>query len=99
VSDSELFTRQLKERRLGFLNPVARGVMKVTLQSSAAGAMPTLRALDHSTPSGAFVGPASLGQVRGKPELLDVYSTGSDPAVAARLWELTEEILGAPLPV
>ena len=99
VSDTELFSRQLRERRLGFLNPVAKLVMKVTLQSAAAGALPTLRALDHSTPSGAFVGPAALGQVRGRPELLDVYSTGSDPAAAARLWQLTEEILGEPLPV
>ena len=99
VSESELFTRQLRERHLGVLVPVAKGVMKVALQSSAAGALPTLRALDHSTPSGAFVGPSALGQVRGKPELLEVYSTGKDPAAAARLWELTEEILGAPLPV
>lgn len=99
VSDTALFTRQLSERRLGFLNPVARALMKVTLQSATAGALPTLRALDHSTPSGAFVGPAALGQVRGRPELLDVYRSGQDPAAAARLWELTEEILGAPLPV
>jgi NAD(P)-dependent dehydrogenase (short-subunit alcohol dehydrogenase family) len=99
VSESELFTRQLRERRLGVLVPVAKGVMKVALQSSAAGALPTLRALDHSTPSGAFVGPSALGQVRGKPELLEVYSTGKDEAAAARLWELTADILGAPLPV
>jgi NAD(P)-dependent dehydrogenase (short-subunit alcohol dehydrogenase family) len=99
VSDTDLFLRQLRERRLGVLSPVAKGVMKVALQSAAAGALPTLRALHHSTPSGAFVGPASLGQMRGRPELLDVYSTGKDPAVAARLWELTEEVLGRPLPV
>ncbi|MCW2679135.1 MAG: putative oxidoreductase or Short-chain dehydrogenase [Frankiales bacterium] len=99
VSDTALFTRQLSERGVGFLNPVARAVMKVALQSAHAGALPTLRALDHSTPSGAFVGPSAVGQMRGKPELLDVYSTAKDPAVAARLWELTEEILGAPLPV
>ena len=99
VSDTALFSRTLQERQLGFLNPVAKAVMKVTLQSAAAGALPTLRALDHSTPSGAFVGPASLGQVRGRPELLEVYSTGKDPAAAARLWELTEEVLGTALPV
>jgi hypothetical protein len=69
------------------------------MQSAESGALPTLRALDHSTPSGSFVGPAHLGQVRGRPELLDVYSTGKDPATAARLWTLTEEILGEPLPV
>jgi NAD(P)-dependent dehydrogenase (short-subunit alcohol dehydrogenase family) len=99
VSDTELFLRQLRENRLGLLAPVAKQVMRVTLQSAEAGAWPTLRALDHSTPSGAFVGPASLGQVRGRPELLEVYSSGRDPQVAARLWALTEEVLDRPLPV
>ena len=99
VSNTELFARQLQERRLGVLVPVARAVMGLALPSAAAGALPTLRALDHSTPSGAFVGPASLGQVRGRPELLDVYATGRDEAAAARLWELTEELLGSAPPV
>ena len=99
VSNTELFVRQLQERSLGVLAPVAKAVMGVALPSAAAGALPTLRALDHSTPSGAFVGPAALGQVRGRPELLEVYSTGRDPAAAARLWELTEDVLGAMPPV
>jgi len=99
VSATNLFARQLRERRLGVLVPVADRVMRLALQSSAAGALPTLRALDHSTPSGALVAPASLGQTRGRPELVDVFSTGSDEVAAARLWELTEELLGAPLPV
>ena len=99
VSDTELFLRQLRDYRLGLLAPVAKGLMKIALQSAEAGALPTLRALDHSTPSGAFVGPASLGQIRGRPELLDVFASGSDPQVAARLWQLTEEILDRPLPV
>lgn len=99
VSQSELFSRQLRERRLGFLVPVTKTASKAVLQSSAAGALPTLRALHHSTPSGAFVGPAALGQFRGRPELLEMYKSGSDPAAAARLWELTEQILGTPLPV
>ncbi len=99
VSQSELFARQLRERRMGFLVPAARAVSKVALQSSAAGALPTLRALHHSTPSGVFVGPSAFGQFRGRPELLEVYRTGRDEAAAARLWELTEEILGTSLPV
>ena len=64
-----------------------------------AGSLPILRALDRSTPSGAFVGPAKFGQVRGRPELLEVYHCAKDPAVGARLWELTEDVLGHPLPV
>ena len=99
VSDTELFLRQLRDNRLGLLAPLAKGVMKVALQSAEAGALPILRALDHSTPSGAFVGPASLGQVRGRPELLGVFASGADPAVAAHLWQLTEQVLGRPLPL
>jgi hypothetical protein len=35
----------------------------------------------------------------GPPELLDVYASAKDPATAARLWELTEQVVGRPLPV
>jgi hypothetical protein len=71
----------------------------VLLQSAAAGAQSTLRALDPSTPSGAFVGPARLAQFRGSPKLLDVYASARHHATAARVWELTEHVLGRPLPV
>jgi len=99
VSATNLFARQLVDGGRTLLAPLSRVLTRVALQSAAAGALPTLRGLDHSTPSGAFVGPARFGQVRGRPELLDVYHSGKDPAVAARLWELTEDVLGAPLPV
>jgi NAD(P)-dependent dehydrogenase (short-subunit alcohol dehydrogenase family) len=99
VSDTQLFVRTLQDKGLGVLAPVVKGLSKLALQSATAGALPTLRALDHSTPSGAFVGPSALGQVRGRPELLDVYPTGKDVAAAGRLWELTEDVLGSPLPV
>jgi NAD(P)-dependent dehydrogenase (short-subunit alcohol dehydrogenase family) len=99
VSWTNLFPRQMQEEGRGWLVPAARLARPLIFQSAEAGALPTLRALHPSTPSGAFVGPKLFAQMRGKPELLDVYSTGSDPAVAARLWQLTEEILGTPLPV
>lgn len=98
VSATNLFTRQYEEAGRRLLAPLSRAVAKAALQSASAGALPTLRGLDHSTPSGAFVGPARFGQFRGRPELLDVYHSGKDPAVAARLWTLTEDVLG-PLPV
>ena len=99
VSATNLFAQQLVDGGRTLLAPLSRVLTRIALQSASAGALPTLRALDHSTPSGAFVGPARFGQVRGRPELLDVYHSGKDPAVAARLWTLTEDVLGTPLPV
>jgi hypothetical protein len=71
----------------------------VLLGSAAAGAQSTLKALEPSTPSGAFVAPAGFAQLRGRPELVDVYASARDPATAARLWDLTEQILGTSLSV
>jgi NAD(P)-dependent dehydrogenase (short-subunit alcohol dehydrogenase family) len=99
ASATNLFARQLEQAGHGLLARVSKRVTAILLQSPAAGALSTLRALDRSTPSGAFVGPARLGQFRGPPELLDVYTSATEPATAARLWELTRQILGRPLPV
>ena len=41
------------------------------MQSAAAGSLSVIRALDTSTPGGAFVGPARFRQFRGPPELLE----------------------------
>ena len=99
VSATKLFGRQLRDQGKGWLAPFAAPALRVIAQSATAGASPTLRALHHSTPSGAFVGPARLKQWRGSPELLEVYPSGADQAAAARLWELTTEVLGASVPV
>jgi NAD(P)-dependent dehydrogenase (short-subunit alcohol dehydrogenase family) len=99
ASATNLFARQLEEAGRGLLAPVSKAVTGALLQSAAAGALSTLRALDPTTPSGAFVGPARFGQLRGRPKLLDVYASARDPATAARLWGLTEQALGRPLPV
>lgn len=97
VSSTNLFARQQRDSGRSWLVPGVRLVQSVVMQSSRAGAAPVLRALDHSTPSGAFTGPTRLGGWRGPAEVIDVFSTGADPAVAAHLWDLTEEILGHPL--
>ena len=99
ASATNLFARQLEQAGRGVLAGVSKVATAVVLQSAAAGAMSTLRALDHSTPSGAFVGPARFAQHRGRPELLEVYDSARDSATAARVWELTERALGRPLPV
>jgi NAD(P)-dependent dehydrogenase (short-subunit alcohol dehydrogenase family) len=99
ASATNLFARQLEQAGHRQVAAVSKLGTRIVLQSAAAGALPTLRALDPDTPSGAFVGPARLGQFRGRPELLDVYASAKDPATARRLWELTELVLGSPLPV
>jgi NAD(P)-dependent dehydrogenase (short-subunit alcohol dehydrogenase family) len=99
ASATNLFARQLERGGHGLLAPVSKAASAVLLQSAAAGARSTLLALAPGTPSGAFVGPAGFGQLRGRPDLLDVYPSGADPATAARLWELTAEALGMALPV
>jgi NAD(P)-dependent dehydrogenase (short-subunit alcohol dehydrogenase family) len=99
ASATNLLARQLEQAGRGFLAPVSKIVTGVLLQSAAAGARSTLRALDPGTPSGAFVGPARFGQLRGRPQLLDVYVSAKNLATAARLWALTEQALGRPLPV
>jgi NAD(P)-dependent dehydrogenase (short-subunit alcohol dehydrogenase family) len=96
---TNLFARQLERAGRARLAAASTVVTRVLLRSPAAGAQPTLRALDQSTPSGAFVAPGGLGQLRGGPELADVYASARDPATAARLWQLTEQVLGRPLPV
>jgi len=99
VAWTNLFSRQMRDEGKAWVLPFLTVVRPIVFQSSAAGALPTLRALDSSTPSGSFVGPSGLMQSRGKPKLLEPFSTVDDPAAAARLAELTEDILGTPLPV
>lgn len=99
VSATELFPRQLRDTGLGWLVPVAKPFLHVALQSARAGAWPTLRALsDPQLRGGEFLGPKQFGQVRGKPVVIDLYPQGADVKAAARLWELTEEILEIKLP-
>jgi hypothetical protein len=69
ASASNLLARRLERAGSVLLAPVSKVVTTVLLQSAAAGALATLRALDPGTPSGAFVGPAGFGQLRGRPEL------------------------------
>src|SRR5919106_937646 len=66
---TNLFARQLERAGRDRLASVTKVVTTVLLPSAAAGALSTLRALDHSTPSGAFVAPAGFAQLRGPPEL------------------------------
>jgi NAD(P)-dependent dehydrogenase (short-subunit alcohol dehydrogenase family) len=91
---TNLFARQLDRAGRSVLGSVSKVVTKVLLPSAAAGARGPLRALDDSTPSGAFVAPAGFAQLLGRPKLVEVYDSAKDPTTAACLWELTEQVLG-----
>ena len=98
AASTDLFSRQLIRAGRPRLAGLSKSVSSVLLPSASSGARTTLRAIDASTPSGAFVAPSGLAQLRGSPELADVYASAKDEATAARLWDLTEEVLG-PFPV
>ncbi len=100
VSSTNLFNRQLRERNLGFAVPVVDGFGKVVFQSPKAAANPSIRAAtDIEVRTGGFVGPGSLGQIRGSAEIISVFGPGRDPKTAARLWELSEEITQTSFPI
>ncbi len=67
----------------------------VVAQSSAMGALPTLRAAtDPDVEGGDYFGPGGFGEQRGHPEKVDMSSRAKDDAVAARLWTTSVELTG-----
>jgi NAD(P)-dependent dehydrogenase (short-subunit alcohol dehydrogenase family) len=100
VSHTDLFKRQLRERRLGFAVPIVEGVGRIALASAEAGAQPQIRAAtDETLAPGSFVGPTGPGQFRGPANVIKLFSTGRDEATAGRLWELSAAIVDVEIPV
>ncbi len=95
ISSTNLFNRQLRDWHLTALVPVAAGWGRVVFQSPKASARTEIRAAaDPDIPSGAFLGPALLGQTRGKAEVIPLFNVAADPATGSRLWELSEYVTG-----
>lgn len=67
---------------------------RIVAQSAEAGALPTLFAAVEPLPGAAYVGPGGPGELRGSPRLVDASSAAKDPAVAAALWAVSEELTG-----
>jgi NAD(P)-dependent dehydrogenase (short-subunit alcohol dehydrogenase family) len=64
-------------------------------QSAAMGALPTLyAAAAPEVEGGDYIGPDGLGELSGHPVKVSCSSAARDPASAARLWELSEELTG-----
>lgn len=69
-------------------------------QSAGAGALPAVRcATDVQVPSGSYLGPTRLGRTRGPAGLNRPTATAADPALARRLWAMSEKLVQISHPV
>ena len=74
---------------------LTRAANRVLGQSADAGALPTLFAATvPELPGGLFIGPDGPGEMRGHPRPTQPNRAARDPEVAARLWEVSEQLTG-----
>lgn len=70
-------------------------LMRPWSHDAAAGALPTLRAaVDPTADGGTYYGPAGPGGLTGRPERVESNKASHDRDVAARLWEVSEDLTG-----
>ncbi|TNM64114.1 SDR family NAD(P)-dependent oxidoreductase [Streptomyces sp. NP160] len=68
-------------------------------QASEDGALPVLLAATGDVPGGAFTGPERLLHMRGGAQLIGRSRRAQDPALARRLWEVSERASGTSFPL
>jgi NAD(P)-dependent dehydrogenase (short-subunit alcohol dehydrogenase family) len=79
----------------GVMNALMRIGNAVMAQPAAIGALNQLyAATDPHAESGAFYGPGLFGEWRGYPALVQPVRAATDPALARRFWDLSEELTG-----
>ena len=72
---------------------------KVVAQPAAHGAWPLLMAgTQPGLPGGSYVGPSGPFETRGRPHLVGMSASASDPELARRLWEASEQATGVRFP-
>ncbi len=73
--------------------PLGTIVNALFAQSSAMGALPTLRAAtDADSDGGDYFGPSGILEMRGYPVKVNSNDLSKDQAIAARLWEVSEKL-------
>lgn len=72
---------------------------RVVAHGPEIGALPTLYAATADIPGGSYVGPDGFRQIRGRPKVVRSTKASHDEEVAARLWELSEEMTGVSFPL
>jgi NAD(P)-dependent dehydrogenase (short-subunit alcohol dehydrogenase family) len=89
VSNTNLGNHLMNNVFLRPLQPVVSAVM----QGAEAGSLPTLRAAaDPDVIGGQYYGPVRRGETTGPPEVARQSMMATDPELAGRLWEASEEI-------
>jgi NAD(P)-dependent dehydrogenase (short-subunit alcohol dehydrogenase family) len=91
VSSTEL------SRHMG--GPVLQALGRVVSQSSARGALPTLRAAtDPAVQGSEYYGPSGFMEMRGHPQRVESTQRSHDLAAAQRLWTVSERLTGLTYP-
>jgi NAD(P)-dependent dehydrogenase (short-subunit alcohol dehydrogenase family) len=79
---------------------VARFLNPLFAMKPPDGALPTLRAAtDPNAPSGTYWGPSRFFEINGPPKLARIPRHAQDEAVAARLWQVSEQLTGVTFPL
>jgi NAD(P)-dependent dehydrogenase (short-subunit alcohol dehydrogenase family) len=74
---------------------VIRGAMKLMFQSSAMGALPSLRAaVDPQASGGSYFGPDGEGERSGYPVMVKSSEAAKDFEATNKLWEISQELTG-----
>jgi NAD(P)-dependent dehydrogenase (short-subunit alcohol dehydrogenase family) len=79
----------------GLREKVMKACFAALAQTAREGALPSLyAAMAPEAEPGAYYGPGRLGETRGTPALARVFPRASNPAVASRLWAMSESLTG-----
>ncbi len=85
-------------RASGPVASILDAAVRAVSQSVADGALPTLMAATADLPGGTYCGPAALGEMRGRPVVVQPSEQARDRDAQRRLWELSEEAVGLAYP-
>ncbi len=91
VSDTNL-AQHMPKFVLNYLYPI---FAPLVTHSAASGALPSLMAaLDANVQGGDYYGPQGFREMQGKPGKARYKRFTKDPAIAQKLWSITEELVG-----
>jgi NAD(P)-dependent dehydrogenase (short-subunit alcohol dehydrogenase family) len=85
-------------RSSGGLATILDATVKAVSQPADRGAWPVLMAATAELPGATYVGPGSLGEMHGAPQVVTSSRLSHDEEAQRRLWELSEETTGISYP-